>query len=66
MSREHWVLLAGFVGAVGIQLATLQHGWEEAMTPGFIGSSLVQLGVMLRAIYTEKPEPKEEAFKWTR
>lgn len=66
MSREHWALLAGFVGAIGVQLLTLEHGWEEAMTPGFIGSALVQIGVMLRAIYTERPEPKDEGLKWTR
>lgn len=54
MSREHWALLAIFIGAVGVQISTLAH-WQEGMTPQFIGTSLVQLGIVLRGFFTDKP-----------
>lgn len=54
MSKEHWVLLGAALGVAGVQVATLAH-WHEAMTPAFIGGILVQMGILLRAIHTEKP-----------
>lgn len=55
MSREHWLLLVGFLGVAGVQIGTLEHGWREAMTPQFIGGFLAQLAIVLRAMFTEKP-----------
>ncbi len=55
MNREHLLLLAGFLGAVGVQLATLEHGWREAMTPPFVGALLAQFGIVLKAIYSDRP-----------
>ena len=56
MSREHYLLLAGFLCVVGLQLGTLEHGWQEAMTPAFLGSTCLQMGILLRGFFTEKPQ----------
>ena len=57
MSREHWLILGGFVAVVGAQVATLPH-WKEALTPQFIGSVLALLALQVKGIFSDKPEPK--------
>lgn len=54
MSKEHWILLAAFLAAVGLQIGTLEH-WREGTTPQFIGGVLAQLAIVVRAIHTERP-----------
>lgn len=54
MSGEQWGLLAGFLGVVGTQISLLG-GWAAALSPLFVGTVLVQLGLFLRAFYTPKP-----------
>jgi hypothetical protein len=55
MNKEHAILLAGFLTVVGVQVGTLLH-WHEVSSPGFISTTCIQLGILLRAIYTEKPQ----------
>lgn len=54
MTKEQKLLVAGFLTVLGVQVGTLLH-WHEAASPGFIGTTAVQLGILIRAIYTEKP-----------
>ena len=55
MSTEHYVLLAGFLAVVGLQLATMGDSWNHVLTPSFLGGFLGQVAILLRAIFTEKP-----------
>lgn len=57
MSKEHWVLLAGFVAILAVQIGTLKH-WNEAVTPQFLAGTLGQVALLVRGFFTEKPEPK--------
>lgn len=55
LNTEHWVLLAGFLGAIGVQVGTLEDGWAHVTSPAFVGSVLVQFSVFVRALFSEKP-----------
>jgi hypothetical protein len=55
VSKEQALLLAGFLTVIGVQVGTLLH-WHEVRSPGFISTTCLQLGILLRAIYTEKPQ----------
>lgn len=55
MSAEHWMLVAGFVGVIGMQLATMGDSWQHVMTPSFVGGVFCQLALLLRAMFSEKP-----------
>ena len=55
MTKEHWMLLAGVLAVAGGQIATLTH-WQEGISPAFIGGTLLQLAITLRACFTEKPQ----------
>jgi hypothetical protein len=56
MTREHYILLAGFLAVVAMQVSTLEH-WREGTSPQFIAGVIGQVAIVLRAIYTEKPAP---------
>lgn len=55
MTREQWLLLAGFLGVVGMQLATMGDSWSHVTTPSFISGVLIQTAILVRAIYTPRP-----------
>lgn len=55
MSAEHWVLLAGFLAVLGLQLGTMGDSWTHATTPQFWGGVLAQAALLLRAMFSEKP-----------
>jgi hypothetical protein len=52
MTKEQAFLLAGFLTVIGVQVGTLLH-WHQITSPAFISTFLIQVGLMLRAIYTE-------------
>lgn len=55
MRGKHFALLGAFLVALGAQLAGLEHGWRDAVTPGFVGGALGQLGLLVTAMYAERP-----------
>jgi hypothetical protein len=55
MTKEQALLVAGFLTVIGIQVGTLLH-WHQITSPAFISTILLQCGLMLRGIYTEKPQ----------
>lgn len=57
MSREHKLLIGGFLGVLAVQISALQ-GWSEVLQPVFVGTTLAQFAIFLKAIYSDKPEAK--------
>lgn len=53
---KHWAVIAGMLIAVGTQIGGLEHGWHDALSPGFIGGLAIQLGTVLTAIYVGAPQ----------
>lgn len=50
MGKEHAVLLAAFLGAVALQLGTIDD-WQHVLTPPFIAGFIAQLGILIRGFY---------------
>lgn len=57
---QHFAILAGLLVAIGTQLGTLEHGFQDALTPGFISGLLVQIGVTVGAMLTGSPIGRKE------
>ncbi len=55
LEPKHYTLLSGFVMALGVQISGLEHGWHDALTPSFIGASIIQLAVLVGALGTNAP-----------
>lgn len=55
LTPEHYVLLAGFLAVLGLQLGTMGDSWDHAKSPQFWGGVLAQAALLLRAIYTKEP-----------
>lgn len=51
--QRHIVIFGLFIGALGLQLAGLERGWQDALTPIFIGGVLLQLGNIIVAMYSD-------------
>jgi len=56
VETKHIALLGVYLVFLGGQIASLTHGWHDALTPGFIGSALGQLGVFILTIYVGPPK----------
>jgi hypothetical protein len=54
-SAEHWLLLAGFVGSLAVQLLGDGQSWHHVTTPAFWSGVLIQVSVLIRAFFTPKP-----------
>lgn len=39
LTPEHYVLLAGFLAVLGLQLGTMDDSWEHARSPSFGAAS---------------------------
>lgn len=50
MGKEHALLLAAFIGALALQLGTIDD-WQHVVTPAFLAGTLTQLGVLIRGFY---------------
>lgn len=59
MQAKHWAVIAAMLVAIGTQVAGMQHGWHDALTPSFIGGLLIQIGTTVAAIFVGAPEKKE-------
>lgn len=55
MNREHWLLLAAFIGLAGVQIGTLEHGWRDVLSTKFVAATLLQVAIVLRGFFTDKP-----------
>ena len=55
MTAEHWMLVAGFLAVIGMQLGTMGDSWQHLATPSFWGGALGQLALLIRALFSEKP-----------
>lgn len=58
MEAKHIALVGAMCGAIGAQMLGLEHGWHDALTPQFIGTALVQLGITIGAVYIGPPTPR--------
>jgi hypothetical protein len=59
MKGQHWALLAGFVGALAIQIGGIDH-WAEVRQPSFVAGVLAQFAAFLGAMFSAKPSKREE------
>lgn len=59
MKGKHFAIVGGFLVVLGAQLASLDHGWRDAVTPGFVGGALGQLGLLITAMYAERPNEQK-------
>lgn len=61
MTRYHWKLVGGFLVTLGAQIAALEHGWQDALSPLWVGATLGQIGIFvvtLRAPSSRAPFPE--------
>ena len=59
MGKEHALLLTAFIGAVALQLGTIDD-WQHVLTPPFVAGILVQLGALIRGFYVHtEPDPNK-------
>ena len=56
MNTKHWALIAGMCGTIGAQLLTVNQEWNTIFTPMFIGTTLIQIGITVGAIYVGPPD----------
>ena len=54
-SKEHWLLLAAFLGTIGVQLTGVSH-WHEVLTPQFAAGCIGQIAILIRGFFTDKPQ----------
>jgi hypothetical protein len=50
MGKEHALLLAAFMGALALQLGTIDD-WQHVLTPAFLAGTLAQIAVLIRGFY---------------
>jgi len=55
LEPKHYLLFGAFLISLGTQLAGLDHGWHDAVTPSFIGGLIGQIGVMIGAVFVGAP-----------
>jgi hypothetical protein len=58
MKNEHALLVAAFLGALAIQLGTIDD-WQHIIRPAFVSGTLVQLAALIRGFYVPT-EPKKD------
>lgn len=61
MQAKHYLLLAGIIGGFGLQIAGLEHGLSEMLTPKFLGGTLVMISNSIIAVFVESP--KESRYR---
>lgn len=54
MDGKHWVLVALFLGGLGMTIGGL-HSWSEAWTPSFVAGVLAQSSAAILALFADKP-----------
>ena len=55
MEPKHWAILAGILTGVATQLLTVQHGWQDIATPGFVAGLMIQIASAITAIFVGAP-----------
>lgn len=60
LEGKHWSIIAMILTGVAIQLGTVQHGWSDVMTTGFVSGLLLQVGAAITALFTGKPGAEQE------
>lgn len=55
MQTKHYLILLTLIGAIGAQITGLDHGWRDAITPAFVGPTLVLVASNLAALFTDAP-----------
>lgn len=56
LETKHWAIVAAMLVAIGTQIGGLEHGWRDALAPGFIGGLIVQIGTTVAAIFVGAPQ----------
>lgn len=52
---KHWAVVAGLLTGVATQLLTVQHGWADIATPGFVAGLMIQVATVISAIFVGAP-----------
>lgn len=60
LQPQHYALIAGFLGALAIQISSLD-SWAHATSPAFVGGVIAQMGTFLGALYVNKPRDASSA-----
>lgn len=54
MNGKHWLVVAGLLGAIGLQLSAA-HTWSDVLTPATMGAIAVQIAATLGALFSDPP-----------
>lgn len=57
MQIKHWALIGGALAAIGAMGASA-HDWSEVLTPSFVFGAIGQVGLLITAMYTERPNER--------
>ncbi len=55
MEPKHWAVVAGLLTGVATQLLTVQRGWTDIASPGFVAGLLIQVATVISAIFVGAP-----------
>lgn len=56
LTTKHYMVIAAMLASIGTQLSGLEHGWQDATSPAFIGGLLLSLGTTVAAIFVGAPQ----------
>lgn len=56
LETKHWAVIAAMLIAVGTQIGGMEHGWRDALSPGFVSGLLIQIGTTLAALFVGAPQ----------
>lgn len=56
LETKHWAVIAAMLIAVGTQIGGMEHGWHDALSPGFVSGLLIQVGTTLAALFVGAPQ----------
>ena len=57
MRMKHYALLGACLAAIGT-MGSASHDWGEILSPKFVFGAISQVGLLIGAMYTERPNEK--------
>ena len=54
MTGKHWLVIAGLLGAIGLQVSSAK-AWVDLLTPMCVGGLVMQIAATLGALFAEPP-----------
>lgn len=53
---KHYAVFGAMIVGLGTQLAGVEHGWGDVLTPTFIGGVIISIGTTITALFVGSPK----------